>query len=462
MNSNNVVISVANLEHSYGSTKVLNGLNFTIEKGKIFGLFGKNGAGKTTTINILMGFLTPEKGECIIYGEKAASLSNENKRRIGLLHEGHISYDFMTLEQTEKFYKDFFPNWESKTFAYFMEKLGLPKNRKIKHMSCGQRSQVALAVLMAQGAETLILDDFSMGLDAGYRRLFLDHLNHFVKDNNKTILITSHIVQDLERFVDEAVIINKGHVLLSAPLSNIKDGIDYLLVPDWEVLSDPKVWAMALGQALFSLSLAGSGMVVYGSYLKDDINIPKAAVQTAIFSSLGALLCAFVVIPAVFAFGISAKAGPPLVFISIPLVFQKMPFGYFFSILFNISILFAAVSSLINLMECPIEALENRLKLSRKAAVISIGIIMIAVGIFIEKADKVGSWMDFVSVYIVPTGAMLSGVMIFWIFGMKTFRENVEKGMNKPLPKWFDFMAKYVFVGVSVLILILSITLGGF
>ena len=215
-------------------------------------------------------------------------------------------------------------------------------------------------------------------------------------------------------------------------LPNIKDGIDYLLVPDWEVLSDPKAWAMALGQALFSLSLAGSGMVVYGSYLKDDINIPKAAIQTAIFSSLGALLCAFVVIPAVFAFGISAKAGPPLVFISIPLVFQKMPFGYFFSILFNISILFAAVSSLINLMECPIEALENRLKLSRKAAVISIGIIMIAVGIFIEKAEKVGSWMDFVSVYIVPTGAMLSGIMTFWIFGMKTFRENVEKGMDKP------------------------------
>ena len=197
-------------------------------------------------------------------------------------------------------------------------------------------------------------------------------------------------------------------------LPNIKDGIDYLLVPDWEVLSDPKAWAMALVQALFSLSLGGSGMVVYGSYLKDDINIPKAAIQTAIFSSFGALLCAFVVIPAVFAFGISAKAGPPLVFISIPLVFQKMPFGYFFSILFNISILFAAV--LINLMECPIEALENRLKLSRKAAVITIGIIMIAVGIFIEKAEKVGSWMDFVSVYIVPTGAMLAAIMTFWIF----------------------------------------------
>ena len=70
--------------------------------------------------------------------------------------------------------------------------------------------------------------------------------------------------------------------------------------------------------------------------------------------------------------------------------------------------------------------------------------------------------MDFVSMYIVPTGAMLGGIMIFWVFGIKTFRENVEKGMNKPMPKWFDFLAKYIFVGVSILILILSILLGGF
>ncbi len=225
MSFNKQIISVEDLEYSYGNTKVLKGLNFTVEQGKIFGLFGKNGAGKTTTINILMGFLTPEKGNCLIYGDKAAKLSDHNKRRIGLLHEGHISYDFMTIDETEHFYKGFYPKWNSDIYKYFLEKLGLPRNRKIKHMSCGQRSQVTLAVLMAQGAETLILDDFSMGLDAGYRRLFLDHLNQFVKENNKTILITSHIVQDLEKFVDEAFIINKGQVLVSAPLKNIKDGI---------------------------------------------------------------------------------------------------------------------------------------------------------------------------------------------------------------------------------------------
>lgn len=113
-------------------------------------------------------------------------------------------------------------------------------------------------------------------------------------------------------------------------------------------------------------------------------------------------------------------------------------------------------------MECPIEALQDRLKLSRKAAVITIGIIMIAVGIFIENANKVGAWMDFVSMYIVPLGAMLGGIMIFWIFGIKKFRENVEMGMSKPMPKWFDFLAKYIYVGISILILILSIIFGGF
>ena len=240
-------------------------------------------------------------------------------------------------------------------------------------------------------------------------------------------------------------------------LPNIKEGIEYLLVPDWSVLYDKKAWAIALGQAFFSLSLAGSGMVVYGSYLDNNINIVKSAIQTAIYSSIGALLCAFVVIPAVFAFGISPKAGPPLLFISLPLVFKQIPFGEFFAILFNLSVFFAAISSLINLMECPIEALQDRFNISRKSAVIIIGIIMISIGIFIEEGEKVGIWMDFVSIYIVPTGAMLSAIVIYWLVGMKKFRENVKLGMKKELPKIFDFFAKYIFVGVSILILILSI-----
>ncbi len=226
MNSDaDTVISVENLEHSYGSAKALKGVSFSMEKGRVYGLLGKNGAGKTTTINIVMGFLKPSGGVCRVFGEDVSRMSPETKRRTGLLHEGHLAYDFMTIAQTEKFYKSFYPRWDGGIFRYFMEKLGLPESRKIKNMSCGQRSQVVLAALMAQGAEVLILDDFSMGLDAGYRRLFIDRLNEFVREGGKTVLITSHIVQDLERFVDYAVIINKGEVVKAAPLGDIKKDI---------------------------------------------------------------------------------------------------------------------------------------------------------------------------------------------------------------------------------------------
>jgi ABC-2 type transport system ATP-binding protein len=219
------IIEITGLTHSYGKNKVLHGIDFSVEKGKTFGLLGKNGAGKTTTINIMMGFLKPDSGKCLVFGENAHRLSPQTKRRIGLLHEGHLSYEFMSIAETEKFYSRFYPAWDAEIYAYLINKLGLKRTHKIRNMSCGQRSQVALAVLMAQNADILILDDFSMGLDAGYRRLFIDHLNFYVKEREKTVLITSHIVQDLERFVDEALIIDKGRILRSAPLAELMGGL---------------------------------------------------------------------------------------------------------------------------------------------------------------------------------------------------------------------------------------------
>ncbi|MGL4676809.1 MAG: sodium-dependent transporter [Brevinema sp.] len=239
-------------------------------------------------------------------------------------------------------------------------------------------------------------------------------------------------------------------------LPNIQAGIEYLLVPQWDILKNPKVWAIALGQAFFSLSLAGSGMVVYGSYLKDDTNIVDAAVQTALYSMVGALLCAFVVIPTVFSFGLDPTAGPSLVFISLPLVFQQMFFGQLFAVLFFLSVLFAAITSLLNLMECPIEALQNRFNMRRSYAVLIVGFVMFSIGIFLENANNVGIWMDIISIYIVPIGASLSAIIVFWILGIKTYSNEIEKGSDKALPSWFHPLARYVFVGISICIIILS------
>ena len=200
-----------------------------------------------------------------------------------------------------------------------------------------------------------------------------------------------------------------------ATLPGAVEGYKYMFVPKWDQLGDIKTWVYALGQAFFSLSLAGSGTIVYGSYLKKDVDIVKCAKNVAFFDTCAALLAGMVVIPAVFAFGLDVASGPPLMFITLPVVFQQMPFGSLFAVLFFIAVLFAALTSLMNLFETPIEAIENQFKISRKAAVCIIAVIAAVVGVMIESGDAVGAWMDAVSIYIVPLGAVLAAIMFFWV-----------------------------------------------
>lgn len=246
-----------------------------------------------------------------------------------------------------------------------------------------------------------------------------------------------------------------------ATLPGALDGYRYLLVPNWEQLGNIKTWVYALGQAFFSLSLAGSGTIVYGSYLKKDIDVVGCAKNVAFFDTCAALLAGMVVIPAVFAFQLDVASGPPLMFITLPAVFQQMPFGWLFAIIFFIAVLFAAITSLMNLFETPIEALQQQFRLSRGWAVGIIAVISAAVGIFIESGDAVGAWMDAVSIYIIPLGALLAGIMFFWVCPKGYARKQVELGASKPLGKWFEPVTKYVFVGITLIVYVLGIFFGG-
>ena len=206
-------IECNNLTHYYGKKLVYENLNIKVREGSILGLLGKNGAGKTTTINILNGFLQPRSGECLIYGENTQHLTPENKARIGFLIEGHIQYAFMNIHQIEKFYSKFYEKWDNEPYWQLMSKLKVTPTQKISTMSCGQRSQVALGLILAQDPDLLILDDFSMGLDPGYRRLFIDYLREYAKAKKKTIFTTSHIIQDMERLIDDVLIMDYNRVL---------------------------------------------------------------------------------------------------------------------------------------------------------------------------------------------------------------------------------------------------------
>ncbi|MFW5833348.1 MAG: ATP-binding cassette domain-containing protein [Pseudomonadota bacterium] len=207
------------LVHGYARHRVHDRLSFAVEPGSILGLLGKNGVGKTTLIRILMGFLAPDAGSCRVLGEPSHDLSADTRRRIGLVFEGHLAYDFMSIAETERFFRAWYPRWRRDVFHDLVGRLGLPLEHRIRHMSEGQRSQVVLAVVMAQDPDLLILDDYTMGLDAGYRRLFLDYLVHYARDGGKTVLVTSHVVQDMERLVDDVIILRRGGRVLQTSLA---------------------------------------------------------------------------------------------------------------------------------------------------------------------------------------------------------------------------------------------------
>ena len=186
-------------------------------------IIGKNGTGKTTIINILNCYLKPRSGECYLLGENMNHLSPATKAKIGLLLEGHVQHSYFTIEQIEKFYRPFFPKWNRDAFYGLMEKLKVVPHQKINNMSCGQRSQVTLGLLFAQDPELLILDDFSMGLDPGYRRLFVEYLQDFAANGDKTIFLTSHIIQDMELLIDDCMILDYGRLLIHKPTREIME-----------------------------------------------------------------------------------------------------------------------------------------------------------------------------------------------------------------------------------------------
>ena len=244
-------------------------------------------------------------------------------------------------------------------------------------------------------------------------------------------------------------------------LPGAAEGYKYLFIPRWEYLANPDTWIYALGQCFFSLSLAGSGTVVYGSYLEDGEDVITCARRIAIFDTMAALLASMVVIPAVFAFGLDPSSGPPLMFITMPAIFQSIAGGRLIALIFFVAILFAGLTSIVNLFETPIEALQQRMGLSRRNASFLIVGMAAAVGVFIENGNVVGTWMDAVSIYIIPIGALISAVLLFWVMGTDFARQQMGQGRKEPVGQWVHYLGKYVFCFVTLAVIILGIVRGG-
>lgn len=246
----------------------------------------------------------------------------------------------------------------------------------------------------------------------------------------------------------------------SLTLPGALEGLAFLTKPDWKCLWDIQTWIMALGQSFFTVSLGG--MLIYGSYLDEGMDIPSASLTTAVMNSLASFLAAFVIIPATFAFGVDAAAGPDLMFVTMPRIFDVMPGGRVYGALFFFSVIMAGLSSALNLVEVPVEALMDQLKLPRKKAAVLVACIALGIGLYLDLNMGVfEKWVDLFTIYMLPAGALIIAVGLFWILGADAALKAINTGCKKPWTRGLIKYLSWVFVPVCLIVWILGMALGG-
>ncbi len=236
-------------------------------------------------------------------------------------------------------------------------------------------------------------------------------------------------------------------------LPGAAQGYRYMFSCRWEELLNPMVWVWAMGQAFFSLSITGSGMIVYGAYLPQEEDVVALARQTALFDTVAAMVAALVIIPACFAYGLDVGAGPSLLFVTLPRILQDIPLGRLFAIILYTAMVFAGVSSLQNMFEAVGESLLHRFpRLNRRAVLVILCVICLGVGVNMEPIFRWGPWMDIVSIYIIPIGATLGAISWFWLLRREDLMEEINRGARRASGGVWYGLGRFVYVPCAVIL----------
>ena len=236
-------------------------------------------------------------------------------------------------------------------------------------------------------------------------------------------------------------------------LAGSGEGYAFMFTPRWEMLADPMIWIWAMGQAFFSLSVTGSGMIVYGAYLSKEEDVVGVAQHTALFDTIAAVVAALVMIPACFSYGLDVGAGPSLLFVTLPTILQDIPFGQLFAIILYVAMIFAGVSSLQNMFEAVAESLIHKFpKLNRTAALVILCVICLGFGIGMETIDKWGPWMDLVSIYIIPIGATLGAVSWFYVMKKDELLSAINTGCKRERGTFWYSVGRYLYVPLAIIL----------
>lgn len=214
------VLTINKLYKSYSDFS-LNNINLELMQGDIMGLIGENGAGKTTLMKLLLNLLSPEKGELIVFNKSYVDHSSYIKNRIGVVFDENYLHGLLTPKQINLIMSSIYERWNQKTYYYYLENFNLPLNKKINEFSKGMKVKLNFSVALSHKPELLLLDEATSGLDPVMRIEILDVLKEYVTENNSCVLISSHILSDVERIANKITFMHKGKIVFTENVSNI-------------------------------------------------------------------------------------------------------------------------------------------------------------------------------------------------------------------------------------------------
>ena len=213
------LLKCTNLSKSFGNKKILKNINLTIPKGKIIGLLGKNGTGKSTLIKLINDLLTPDEGTILVNGE---NIGVSSKKIISYLPERTYLDKTMTVKKVIEYFSDFYDNFDSKKAKKLLKDLDLDINQKISKMSKGMQEKVSLVLVMSRRADLYILDEPLGGVDPATRDYILDTiLSNF--NEGASVIISTHLISDIERILDEVIFIDKGKIILESNADELRN-----------------------------------------------------------------------------------------------------------------------------------------------------------------------------------------------------------------------------------------------
>jgi len=219
-----VTVDINGLSRAFGSKTALHDVTFRATAGKVHGLVGANGAGKTTFIKHLLGLLRATGGSVRVFGLDPVRDPVGVLSRVGYLSEEHDLPEWMRVDELMSYTQAYHPNWDAKYARELLDTFALDPAKKIKELSKGMRAQAGLIAAVAHRPELLILDEPSSGLDAMVRRDILDAIVRAVADDGRTVIFSSHLLDEVERMSDHVTLLQQGRVAVSGELDEVRRG----------------------------------------------------------------------------------------------------------------------------------------------------------------------------------------------------------------------------------------------